>query len=198
VRNPFILIFFGPVYQFMFKHRFPWDLPRAWKREWWSVHWTNVVLVAVTVTMWLTLGLWEFLAVQLPILLISGSLGIYLFYVQHQFEDTYWERQDRWSFGSAALEGSSYFKMPAWLHWLTGNIGIHHVHHLCSRIPNYRLRRVLKDNPELEEAAPKLTVWQSFRCLRLKLWDEKERRLVGFREVRRRFRAAQAAARIAA
>ena len=185
VRNPFVLLAFGPIYQFMLKHRLPLDLPRSWKREWKSIHMTNLALLAITLVMWQTIGLIPFLLVQLPIFLISGSLGIWMFYVQHQFEGAYWEEGEDWSFHAAAMEGSSYYDLPAVLHWLTGNIGVHHVHHLCCHIPNYRLLRCVAENPELEEV-PRLTLWKSLGCLRLKLWDEDLRRLVSFTELRRR------------
>lgn len=187
VRSPPILLIFGPIYQFILKHRLPWDLPLSWRREWTSVHVTNLGLLLVLVLSWLTVGIGPFLAIQLPLALISGSMGIYLFYVQHQFEDVYWsDENEDWSFYRAAMEGSSWFDMPAVLHWCTGNIGFHHIHHLSSRIPNYRLRRCMKENPHLRQNARRLTMWQSVKCLRLKLWDESERRLVSFRELRRR------------
>ena len=117
-------------------------------------------------------------------MLISGSAGVWLFYVQHQFEDTYWRERPEWSFHLAALHGSSWYDLPRFLHWWSGNIGFHHIHHLSSHIPNYRLRECLRDYPALKQA-PRLTLWSSLRCARLKLWDEERRKLIGFRELGR-------------
>jgi omega-6 fatty acid desaturase (delta-12 desaturase) len=183
MRNPFVLLGIGPFYQFVLKHRLPLDIPREWKREWRSVHGTNLAIAAVLVAAHFTIGLPAFLLVQVPIVLISGSVGVWLFYVQHQFEDTYWRERPEWSFHLAALHGSSWYDLPRFLHWWSGNIGFHHIHHLSSHIPNYRLRECLRDFPALEEA-PRLTLWSSLRCARLKLWDEERRKLIGFRELR--------------
>jgi acyl-lipid omega-6 desaturase (Delta-12 desaturase) len=182
-RNTFVLLVLGPLYVFVLKQRLPLDAPRAWRREWASVMWTNVALAAVVVGLWQLLGLWTLLAVYLPIQVLSGAAGVWLFYVQHQFEDTYWEHHPEWDFHRAGIEGSSYFDLPRVLHWFTGNIGYHHVHHLSSRIPNYELRRCLEENPELQHVT-RLTLASSLKCARLKLWDERSRRLIGFRELR--------------
>lgn len=183
-RNLFVLLVLGPLFQFVIKHRVPLDAPKEWKREWSGVMWTNAALAAVLVTFWLTVGLGTFFAVWFPILVLSGASAIWLFYVQHQFEDTYWEHQPEWDFHRAGIEGSSYFDLPRVLHWFTGNIGFHHIHHLSSRIPNYSLRRCLEENPELQRVT-RLTLWGSLKCAGLKLWDEKSRRLVGFGDLRR-------------
>src|SRR6266851_4342338 len=116
--------------------------------------------------------------------LLSTSLGVWLFYVQHQFEPTYWEHDERWAYDAAALQGSSYYRLPRLLQWATGNIGLHHIHHLHPRIPNYRLQQALDDHAELRQV-PTLTLWESFRCVRLTLWDERRRKLVPFAAVRR-------------
>ncbi len=145
-RHPAVLLLIGPTYQFVIKHRFPLDTPRAWKREWASVHWTNAGLVAVLAVMWFTIGLDRFLLVQLPITLIAGSMGVFLFYVQHQYEDTYWRYRETWDYYAAGLEGASHFRLPAVLQWFTANIGLHHIHHLCSRIPNYHLQQCYDEN----------------------------------------------------
>jgi omega-6 fatty acid desaturase (delta-12 desaturase) len=120
--------------------------------------------------------------VHLPITLLAASLGVWLFYVQHQFEDTFWEHDDDWTFQEAALHGSSHYDLPGVLRWFTANIGVHHVHHLSSRIPYYRLPQVLRDHPQLA-AVGRLTLLQSFRCVRMVLWDERRRRLISFREM---------------
>jgi len=135
--------------------------------------------------MTLAVGWKAFLLVQLPVSLLAGSVGVWLFYVQHQFEDTYWEHDERWAFVDAGLKGSSYYRLPRLLQWATGNIGLHHIHHLSSRIPNYRLQEAFDENPDLQRVTT-LTLWESIRCVRLALWDEAERRLVTFREARRR------------
>jgi acyl-lipid omega-6 desaturase (Delta-12 desaturase) len=190
-----VLLLLGPFYQFVLKHRFPFDMPRSWVKEWRSVLGTDAALAAVLLVAWKTIGLGALAAVHLPVVMISGALGVWLFYVQHQFEDTYWELHPEWDFHRAGLEGSSYLDLPPVLHWFTGNIGYHHVHHLSSRIPNYRLRACMEQVPELSRVT-KLTVWGSLRCARLKLWDPESRRLIGFRELRalRAATAEQAAA----
>ncbi len=181
-RHPLVLFGLGPIYEFILRHRFPWTLPPSWKREWASVFWTNVAILAVVAMMWMTIGIQAFLAVQLPITLLAGTTGVWLFYIQHQFEDTYWEKDDAWGFHAAGLEGSSYYDLPGILHWFTGNIGVHHVHHLSSRIPNYRLQQCFRENPELQQVT-RLTLWDSLKCARLKLWDEERKKLVGFRHL---------------
>jgi omega-6 fatty acid desaturase (delta-12 desaturase) len=184
-RHPVVLFGIGPAYVFLFKHRFPFDLPLSWKREWRSVILTNLALAGVMALSWWTIGIGAFLKVQLPITLLAGSAGIWLFYIQHQFEDTYWQKQPAWDYHNASLQGSSYYDMPKIINWFTGNIGVHHVHHLCSRIPNYRLHQCLRENPYLQHVT-RLTLADSIRCARLKLWDEDSRQLVGFRELNAR------------
>jgi len=182
-RNPMVLFGIGPAFLFLIKHRYPWDIPRDWKQAWASVWWTNAVLAGLAVLLGLTLGWGRFLAVQAPITLLAGSLGVVLFYVQHQYEDTYWHRHEDWDYFDAALQGSSYLVLPKPLQWMTANIGLHHVHHLSSRIPNYRLEECMNANPELQ-VATKVTLKDTFRLMRLTLWDEEEHRLVRFRDLR--------------
>ena len=188
-RHPLMLFGVGPAFHFLVKHRYPWDVPRSWKEAWASVWWTNAALVAVVLFMGSTLGWGRFLAVQVPITLAAASLGVGLFYVQHQFEDTYWRRHDDWDFYDAALQGSSYLVLPRPLQWITANIGLHHVHHLSSRIPNYRLQECMDSNPELQQAT-RVTLRDSLRLVRLTLWDEEGRRLVGFKDLARSGRKA--------
>jgi omega-6 fatty acid desaturase (delta-12 desaturase) len=183
VRNPLILLAFGPIYLFLLKHRLPVELMDGGKEVWISAMATNLAIAGVVVGMSSLIGIQSFLLVQLPITLLASSIGIWLFYVQHQFEDTYWDRQDAWSFHSGAMQGSTFFDLPAPLRWFTANIGVHHIHHLASRIPSYRLGEVLRDHPKLREVS-RLTLRDSFRCFRLALWDEEQRRLVGFRDLR--------------
>jgi omega-6 fatty acid desaturase (delta-12 desaturase) len=182
-RHPVVLLGIGPLFHFLVKHRYPWDIPRSWDQAWASVWWTNFCLVAIWVVMGFTIGLQKFLLVQAPITVLTCALGVWLFYVQHQFEETYWHRHDDWNYFDAALHGSSHLVLPKPLQWITANIGLHHVHHLNSQIPNYRLQECLDATPELQQAT-RITVRDGFRLLRLTLWDESARRLIGFRELR--------------
>jgi omega-6 fatty acid desaturase (delta-12 desaturase) len=178
-RHPLVLFGVGAALHFVVRHRLPMLAPRAWRRERLGILWTDVALAAFIVGMSLLVGLDAFLRVYVPVVVVSCSVGVWLFYVQHQFEPTYWEHDPSWTYASAALEGSSYYQLPKVLQWLTGNIGLHHIHHLNARIPNYRLQRVLDAFPELQQA-PRITLWESVRCVSLKLWDEENRRMVPF------------------
>jgi omega-6 fatty acid desaturase (delta-12 desaturase) len=128
-------------------------------------------------------GLKAFLLIQIPIVLVGGTIGIWMFYIQHQFEDTHWERGEDWDREDAALYGSSFYDLPKPLMWITGNIGIHHIHHLSSRIPFYKLPHVLKEHPELGDVC-RLSFMQSLKCVKYVLWDESQRRLVTFKRLR--------------
>ena len=190
-RNPLVLFGVGPAYQFIIRHRLPTLVPRSWKRERRSILWTNLALALTVTAMVLLVGARRFLMVQLPITLLASSLGVWLFYIQHQFRETYWEHEAGWDYVAAGLKGSSYYALPRVLQWMTGNIGLHHIHHLNSRIPNYRLQECLDEHPELAQVT-RLTLWNSLQCVFLKLWDEDGGRLVGYGRARR-LRAAQAA-----
>lgn len=178
-RHPLVLLVIGPLWLFGIYHRLPLGTPRSWRREWRDILLNNAALVAIVALMGKTIGLGPFLMVHGPIFLLSAAAGVWLFYVQHQFEDTLWARSDEWDFFDAGLQGSSFYDLPAVLHWFTGNIGYHHVHHLASRIPNYKLARCFREVEELQQV-PRLGLRQSLGCLRLKLWDDEARRLVGF------------------
>ncbi len=182
-RHPVVLLGIGPAYQFLLKHRLPLDAPFAWKREWTSVWFTNLALATAVLIAWSTIGLESFLLVQLPVTLIAGSFGVFLFYVQHQFEDTYWRNHPEWDFHAAGLQGSSLLVMPRVLQWFTANIGFHHIHHVNASIPNYRLPECFEKEPVFHHVT-KITLWDGVKCLRLGLWDEQERKLVSFRRAR--------------
>ena len=178
-RHPAIMFGVGPAYHFLLRNRLPLILGRAGWRAWSSAMGTNIMIGLVAAGLIYGLGAVPFLLVQLPILLLASSIGVWLFYVQHQFEETYWANEQAWNLPNAALHGSTHYDLPGVLGWLTASIGIHHVHHLNSRIPFYRLRDVVRDHPELA-AINRLTLAQSITCARLRLWDEGRRQLVPF------------------
>ena len=181
-RNPLVMFGLGPIYGLLVQPRLVSRSARPRIRR--SVIATNIALVVwVGALCWL-LGWREYLLVQTPTALLAGSVGVWLFYVQHQFEDTYWETGGDWSYADAALRGSSHLRLPTVLRFFTGNIGLHHVHHLSTRIPNYNLQRAHDANP-IFHGVPTLSLWDGLRAVRLKLWDEERRRLVTFAEARR-------------
>ena len=183
-RNPIVMFGVGPAYLFLVQHRLPiGGMRREWV-PWLSTMGTNVGIALLVAAVVCFTGARPFLMVHLPVILLAASIGVWLFYVQHQFEDTFWADTPRWTFHEAALHGSSYYDLPQVLRWFTANIGLHHVHHLSSRIPYYRLPRVLRDHPELEGIG-RLTLLQSLGCVRLVLWDEERQRLISIRELRR-------------
>jgi omega-6 fatty acid desaturase (delta-12 desaturase) len=180
-RNPFVLFGIGPIF-FMIDNRIPRSMSFKDRevRSVWSANLGIAVLMAAAIFF---LG-WKFVAlIYFPSLYIAAAAGIWLFYVQHQFEDAYWRDHGEWDYATSAIRGSSYFKLPMVLQWFTGNIGLHHVHHLGPRIPNYKLERCHEENP-LFHAVTVLTIRQSLRTLRLTLWDEERQRLVGYRDVK--------------
>jgi len=176
-RNPVVMFGIGPIYALMLQPRLVSRAARPRIRR--SVIATNVALAVLVGGVCLLVGWREFLLIQMPTALLAGSAGVWLFYVQHQFEDTYWESADEWSYADAALRGSSHLVLPKVLQFFTGNIGLHHVHHLSARIPNYNLQRAHDEN-EIFHSVPTITMWEGLRASRLKLWDEDRGRLVTF------------------
>jgi len=180
VRNPFVMFVLGPFFVFIVGQRF--SQRRMPRRERNSVIVTNLALLAIAVAASLTIGLRTYLIIQLPVMLIAGSAGLWLFYVQHQFEGVYWARREEWDAAEAALEGSSYYRLPKVLQWISGNIGLHHIHHLRPRIPNYHLQQCYNETPALHVSP--LTLRASLKSLSLNICDEKRRRLVSFRALK--------------
>jgi len=182
-RHPLVMFGVGPAYLFVLRHRLPAGLMGKGWGPWLSTMSTNAAIAAIVAGLIALIGIKAFLLVHTPIMLLAASVGVWLFYVQHQFEATTWDDGEHWNRHEAALYGSSHYELPGLLRWFTANIGVHHIHHLSSNIPYYRLQTVLRDHPELRGVA-RLTLWQSFRCVRLVLWDEGQRRLVSFRASR--------------
>jgi omega-6 fatty acid desaturase (delta-12 desaturase) len=180
-RNPLIMFLPGASFLFIIRHRFTIGLPRAWRRERMSVHATNLAILAVLALAWWTIGLGTFLLIDVPSIMVGASIGTWMFYIQHQYEDAYWQSQGSWDFTRSALEGSSYYRLPPLLQWFTGNIGFHHIHHLNSRIPNYHLPACYAAEPAFRQGTT-FGLRESLKCISLKLWDEQSQRMVGFKE----------------
>jgi len=188
-RHPAVMFTIGPLWSLVIGPRIP---PKnASKKLVRSVHLTNLALLVLIGGICLLIGPVDYLIIQAPTVFLAGSAGVWLFYVQHQFEDVYWENADSWSYEDAALQGSSYLRLPQPLQFFTGNIGLHHVHHLNARIPNYNLQRAHDDN-EIFHSVPVLSIMDGIRSTRLKLWDEDGGRLITFAEARRMERHAPA------
>jgi len=181
-RNPLVFLVIGPPLMFLIGHRFTNSSQKKRERD--SVALTNLFILAiVAISIW-TMGLHTYLLIQVPTMVVASCIGVWLFYVQHQFEKDYWAWHEDWDPIKAALDGSSYYKLPAVLQWLTGNIGLHHIHHLRPKIPNYNLQRCLDTIPELREVEP-LTFFGSLHCLWMNLWDEQQQKMVSFRAMKR-------------
>ncbi|MDB5552782.1 MAG: fatty acid desaturase [Rhizobium sp.] len=183
-RHPLVMFGVGPAWLFLIKQRLPFGMFQSGYVPWVSTMATNAAVAILTGAIIWMIGLLPFLAVHLPITLLAGAAGVWLFYVQHQFEETHWSKKPDWQFPKAALHGASHYDLPFPLKWITGNIGVHHVHHLSSRVPFYRLPEVLRDHPELGDIG-RITLLQSLSCVRLTLWDENSARLVSFKEAAR-------------
>ncbi|PDZ53053.1 fatty acid desaturase [Bacillus sp. AFS094611] len=180
-RNPFVMFGLGPIYVFLLKNRF--NRKGARRKERMNTYLTNIIIVAVVALLCWAIGWQSFLLVHGTIFLIAGSVGIWLFYVQHTFEDSYFEEDKDWEYVKAAVEGSSFYKLPKILQFLTGNIGFHHVHHLSPRVPNYKLEEAHNNTLPLKNV-PTITLATSLRSLRFRLWDEKSNNFVSFKEVK--------------
>jgi omega-6 fatty acid desaturase (delta-12 desaturase) len=183
VRNPLVLFGLGPLFIFIVWQRFAPANTRP--RELREVHLTNLALLLIAIGGSWLFGWKTYLVLQLSVMMVAGGLGLWMFYVQHQFEDGYWEGDSAWDYTAAAMAGSSYYKLPRILQWFSGNIGFHHIHHLNSRIPNYNLAHCHAVNPEFQKVKP-VTLVSSLRTLRLRLWDEERRTMVGYSALRRR------------
>jgi omega-6 fatty acid desaturase (delta-12 desaturase) len=180
-RNPVVLFVLAPLFLFVVMQRVP--SLKAPLRERYSVYWTNLAMGATAAGLIWIFGLKAYLIIQLTAVMVAGSAGVWLFYVQHQFEGVYWERGDEWDYATAALKGSSFYKLPRVLQWFSGNIGFHHIHHLSPRIPNYFLEKCHKAEPLFQTVKP-VTLFSSFKSFTFRLWDEQRRKLVGYRHLR--------------
>jgi omega-6 fatty acid desaturase (delta-12 desaturase) len=180
-RNPIVLFVIAPIVLFVFMQRVPKF--RAPTKERYSVYWTNLAIGSIAAGLILIFGLKAYLIIQLTVLMVAGSAGVWLFYVQHQFEGVYWERAADWDYATAALQGSSFYKLPKVLQWFSGNIGYHHIHHLSPRIPNYYLEKCHQAEPLFQTVKP-VTLFSSMKSFTFRLWDERRRKLVGYSHLR--------------
>jgi omega-6 fatty acid desaturase (delta-12 desaturase) len=181
-RHPISLLLGGPFYSFVITQRFV--LPSSGRRERLSVYGTNAALLAILIIAWFTIGIKAYLLIQVPVVIFAGMAALWMFYCQHQFEGVYFARHDEWDFEEAAIKGSSYFRLPRLLQWFTGNIGFHHVHHLCPRIPNYNLEACHEAHPRFQEVTT-ITLRSSLSYFALKFWDEERQELVGLKDIQR-------------
>ncbi|NMO95118.1 fatty acid desaturase [Paenibacillus lemnae] len=184
-RNPLVMFGLGPIFIFLIDYRF--NRKGAKRKERINTYVTNVSLVGLYALLCWAIGWQAFVLVQAPVFFFSGMLGIWLFYVQHQFEDTYFEHDEEWSYVNAAVDGSSYYKLPKLLQWITGNIGFHHVHHLSPKVPNYHLEKAHNASPPLHKATT-ITIRTSLKALSFRLWDEKGKTFISFKELKKRRR----------
>ena len=174
-RNPLVMFGLGPMYMFLFAHRLP--LPRYGQKETLSVVWANLAILVIAGLLSFVIGLKAYLLIQLPVLWVAGAAGIWLFYIQHQFEETYWENDPDWNYVASALLGASFYKLPGILQWFSGNIGYHHIHHLSPRIPNYNLGKAHESSPLIQKWARRINFGKAYPAVRLKVWDGLVRRL---------------------
>src|SRR6266704_50490 len=180
-RNPVVLFVIAPLFMFVVRQRFP--KAQASPRERHSVYWTNLAIFGLAAALSWIFGIKAYLLIQLMVVSVAGSAGVWLFYVQHQFEGVYWERGEDWDYATAALKGSSFYKLPKLLQWFSGSIGFHHIHHLSPRIPNYHLEKCHNAEPLFQTVKP-VTLFSSLKSFTFRLWDEQHQRLVGYRVLR--------------
>ncbi|MDF2903037.1 MAG: fatty acid desaturase [Bacillus sp. (in: firmicutes)] len=180
-RNPLVMFGIGPIYVFLFKNRF--NRKGARRKERLNTYLTNISIAISVTILCLTIGWQAFLLIQVPIFMISGAAGIWLFFIQHTFEDSYYVEDEQWDYVKAAVEGSSFYKLPKILQWITGNIGYHHVHHLSPKVPNYKLEAVHNNTPPLQ-TVPTITLATSIQSLKFGLWDENTNKFVQFKEIK--------------
>ena len=181
-RNPLFMFGLAPTFYFVLRLRMTWMVPKEWKRERASVRWTNLTLLIVYGGLAYLIGPLQLLSIQLPAIAIGGAAGVWLFYVQHNFEGTYWAHEDEWDETEASMVGSSFLRLPAILRWCTASIGYHHIHHLDRRVPNYNLQ-ACHDGHEYLRKVTELTLWKALPMVRLKLWDEESHEMVGYSAV---------------
>jgi Fatty acid desaturase len=184
-----VLFVIGPAWYLLIQNRFALIRLKGWEHAHKALMKHNILLISVHVGLVLLLGPKAFLLVHLPILVFFSIIAIWFFYVQHQHETAYKEWKDKWDYIRAAVQGSTFYNLPRLFHWLTGNIGYHHIHHLNPLVPNYELARCHHENPIMDRVANKITFWESLRCIFNKLWDEEQERMITFREYFRRYRS---------
>lgn len=181
-RHPLVLLGIGGFFIFVLSNRFT-TRRMTWKQRW-NVYFTNVVWALIFLGMNWLIGWKAFLLIQMPVIYFASMGGVYLFYLQHQFEDVIWRRQEDWDYKTMAMEGSSFFKLPVVLQWFTGNIGFHHVHHLGPTIPNYNLEKCHKENEIFHDIKP-IRLWESFKSLKIRFWDEDLQKVVSLGDLRK-------------
>ena len=182
-RNPIFMFILAPTLVFIIGYRFDFLKRKNWERERRGLLWTNIALLGLVIVMSVAIGFKAYLLIQLPITFIATSIGSWFFFVQHNFEDAYWDQKPSWDYTIAALHGSSYYKLPKMLQWFTGSIGFHHIHHLSPKIPNYMLEQCHNDN-EMFQTPPTLTILSSFKTMNLSLWDEERQKLINFQQLK--------------
>lgn len=185
-RTPFVQFFITPIFYLAISLRYPFIRLKGWKKIRLSYFISNTMMLLIYSTLAIVLGWQKFLMVHIPVLLFFGMIAFWFFYIQHQHEENYKEWKNNWDHLFASMRGSTYYKLPRMFQWLSGNIGFHHIHHLNSRIPNYHLEACAKENPVLNKFANILSFRQSLKCINYKLWDQQKRRMISFREYRRK------------
>jgi omega-6 fatty acid desaturase (delta-12 desaturase) len=184
-RHPFVLFFVGPIYYLAIVNRLPLARVKGWKKTLFNLTFDNLLVAAVYVILAFFIGWKKFLMVQIPVTVFFGIIAVWFFYVQHQHEHAYKSWKANWDYLISAIKGSTYYKLPRIMHWLTGNIGYHHIHHLSSGIPNYNLRKCAEENPIFQKYVTKITFWKSLKLMSHKLWDEDSGRMITFKEFKK-------------